>query len=390
MMRVPQKTSNKPWSVVLAGGEGERVRPLVQSWLGRHKPKQYCTFVGTRSMFQHTLNRAAKLTPPDQMVTVVAHGHGYEPWTQLDGISGIQVLRQPLNRDTAAGIFLPLAYIRAQDPEATVVIHPSDHFVYPEDRFVEVVQHMVRAAERHPQRLVLLGVQPDRLELEYGWIQPGATLDQSTSYHVRAVQAFLEKPDTLQASQAMAAGAMWNTLILAAKLHKLWELGWRCFPEMMPLFERLCEAIGGPEERKVLDAIYRVMPDRNFSSGLLQQVPEHVAVIQLTGVLWSDWGKPERIVETLRKIGKQPAFPLELLSGLPPVPASRLKIVGSYGNYGSSPLTLLRKALEGSVPLLVILRATKDLSPAQPGHACPERSRRGSARSFDFAGLRSG
>ncbi|MEC4674461.1 MAG: sugar phosphate nucleotidyltransferase [Nitrospirota bacterium] len=319
-------TPNKPWSIVLAGGEGERVRPLIQSWLGRHRPKQYCTFVGTRSMFQHTLHRAAKLTPPDRMMTVVAHGHGNTPWTQFDGIPGIQVLRQPLNRDTAAGIFLPLAYIRARDPEATVLLYPSDHFVYPEDRFVEVVQHMVWAAERYPQRLVLLGVQPDCLELEYGWIQPGATFDQSSSCHVRAVQAFLEKPNPLQASRAMAAGAVWNTLILAAKLQKLWELGWRCFPEMMPLFERLCEAIGGPEEGKVLDATYRVMPARNFSSGLLQQVPENIAMIELTGVLWSDWGKPERIVETLQKIGKQPAFPLGLLPGLPPVHTSRLKI----------------------------------------------------------------
>lgn len=319
-------TQNKPWSIVLAGGEGERIRPFVQSWLGRHKPKQYCTFVGTRSMFQHTLHRAAKLTTPDRIVTVVAHGHGNEPWTQFDGIQGGQILRQPLNQNTAAGIFLPLAYIRAREPEATVVLFPSDHFVYPEDRFLKVVQFAVQAAEQPPWRLILLGVQPDHPELEYGWIQPGATLNHSPFGHVRAVQEFLEKPDFVQASQAMGAGALWNTLILAAKLQKLWELGWYCFPEMMPLFERLCEAIGSPAEGEVLDAIYRVMPARNFSSGLLQRVPEHIGMIQMTGVLWSDWGKPERIVETLRKIDKQPAFPLGLLSGLPPVHARSLKV----------------------------------------------------------------
>ncbi|GJL53042.1 MAG: mannose-1-phosphate guanylyltransferase [Nitrospirales bacterium] len=319
-------TPNKPWAIVLAGGEGERVRPLVQSWLGRHRPKQYCTFVGTRSMFQHTLHRAAKLTTPDRMVTVVAHGHGNEPWTQFDGISGIQVLRQPLNCDTAAGIFLPLAYIRARDPKATVVLYPSDHFVHPEDRFLKVVQYAVKTAEQTPWRLVLLGVQPDSLELEYGWIQPGSMLDQSSSYQVRAVRAFLEKPNVMQASRAMAEGAVWNTLILAAKLSKLWDLGCHCFPEMMPLFQRLSEAIGGPEEGKVLNAIYEVIPARNFSSGLLQQVPEHVAVMQMNGILWSDWGKPERIVQTLQKIDKQPAFPLSLLSGLPQVHASELKV----------------------------------------------------------------
>ena len=51
-------------SVVLAGGDGERLRPFVQRWLGRHKPKQYCTFIGTRSMFQHTLDRSDRILLP--------------------------------------------------------------------------------------------------------------------------------------------------------------------------------------------------------------------------------------------------------------------------------------------------------------------------------------
>src|SRR5439155_1032627 len=62
------------WSIVLAGGEGERLRPFVQQWLGRHQPKQYCTFVGTRSMFQHTVDRADQLSAPDHRVTVIASG----------------------------------------------------------------------------------------------------------------------------------------------------------------------------------------------------------------------------------------------------------------------------------------------------------------------------
>ncbi|MBI3357845.1 MAG: NTP transferase domain-containing protein [Nitrospirae bacterium] len=64
--------SGQLWSIILAGGEGTRLSSLVHRWLGRPKPKQYCAFVGTRSMFQHTLDRAARLTPPDRMVTVVA------------------------------------------------------------------------------------------------------------------------------------------------------------------------------------------------------------------------------------------------------------------------------------------------------------------------------
>ncbi|MFZ1747278.1 MAG: hypothetical protein WAU17_15270, partial [Nitrospirales bacterium] len=63
------------WSMILAGGEGERTRPFIERWLGYPKPKQYCTFVGNRSMLQHTLDRADRLGAPHQKITVVAQSH---------------------------------------------------------------------------------------------------------------------------------------------------------------------------------------------------------------------------------------------------------------------------------------------------------------------------
>ena len=309
----PHSTSGQLWSIILAGGEGTRVSTLVHRWLGRPKPKQYCAFVGTRSMFQHTLDRASRLTPPDRMVTVVVHSHRHEALAQLDGRGGNTILFQPANRDTAAGVFLPLTYIRARAPQATVVLYPSDHFVYPEDRFLETVRGAVRIAESHPDRVVMLGVAPDRLELDYGWIQPGQSLADPPDEPVQAVRSFLEKPDASQADAALRAGAFWNTLVFAANVDLLWTLGWQCVPDMMPLFKRLSQAIGGPEEGRALKAIYRDMPAKNFSSDLLQRVAEKLAVVELTGVLWSDWGKPERIAETLRRIDRRPAFPLTCL-----------------------------------------------------------------------------
>ena len=302
------------WAIVLAGGEGERVKPMVQRWLGRHRPKQYCTFVGTRSMFQHTVDRAARLTVPSKTVVVAAKGHEPEVRTQLLGRPVEQVLWQPANRDTAAGVFLPLTYVRAHDPDATVVLFPSDHFVYPETRFLSQVRQAVEAVERSPDRLVLLGVQPDRLEREYGWIMPGTDLtERYLGQPIRSVSAFLEKPDPVRADEAMRSGALWNTLVLAAKADKLWELGKCCFGGLLAKFERLGDAIGGPHEADVLEQIYADMPKDNFSAGLLQLRPDAVAVMELENVLWSDWGKPERIAETLRRINRPPAFPAHCL-----------------------------------------------------------------------------
>lgn len=318
-----QRTAKRSlWSLVLAGGEGERVKPFVLRWLGLHRPKQYCTFVGNRSMLQHTVERATMLTSPERTMVVAALHHHREVSSQLRGRPIGKLLLQPTNCDTAAGIFLPLAYLRARDPHAIVVILPSDHFIYPEHQFLETVRQTMVSAEAMPARMLLLGVQPDGLETDYGWIQMGAQLHGSPNYPVHAVSSFLEKPRAAQADAALRAGGLWNTLVLTATVESLWQAGCACFPDMMPLFERLVPAWDTQDERSLLEAAYRKMPVYNFSSHLLQRLPERMAVMELAGVLWSDWGKPERIAETIRRIGKTPAFPLHCLEqpfGLQPV-----------------------------------------------------------------------
>jgi mannose-1-phosphate guanylyltransferase len=327
MSRAPHD-ADRLWSIILAGGEGERVRPLIRRWLGHHRPKQYCTFVGTRSMFQHTVDRATTLIPPGNTVAVVAQQHGPEAVAQLNQRRIGRLILQPENRDTAAGIFLPLTYVRARDPWATVVIYPSDHFVYPESRFLDVVRQATAVADSLPDRLVLLGVLPDRLELEYGWILRGAGLRAGRpDARVHSVQAFVEKPDAARADAALRAGGLWNTFVMVSKLQTLWALGMECFPDLMSLFEQLDQAVASPQEPHVLHAIYQHMPKKNFSSDLLQRRPDRVAVLELTGVLWSDWGKPERIANSLRWLGKRPAFPLRCLEHpFAPTPAATQEV----------------------------------------------------------------
>jgi mannose-1-phosphate guanylyltransferase len=306
--------SNAVWSIILAGGEGERTRPFIQEWLGCSKPKQYCTFVGTRSMLQHTLDRADRLGKPHQKVTVVGEHHlSYARETFNKQQAGEMIL-QPQNCNTAAGIFLPLTYVRARDPNATVAIFPSDHFVFPEDRFVETVRRATRAIQVLKDRLLLLGIRPTNPELDYGWVNVGGILGRNGSSCVQKVNSFLEKPSPLEALQAMANGALWNTMVLVAKVDTLWKLGWQCIPAIMERFERLGKIIGTAHESQTLHQLYRYMPHMNFSSDVLQKVPEHLGVIELEEVLWSDWGRLERIRETLEVLGKKPAFPSEILT----------------------------------------------------------------------------
>ncbi len=309
ILRMPART----WSVVLAGGDGGRINGFIRRWLGRPKPKQYCAFVGGRSLFQHTLDRAARLCDADHIVALVARAHRREAWSALEGRVGGTVLLQPKHRETAAEVFLSLTYVKARDPLATVVIYPSDHFVYPEHRFLDSVKRAAWTAEWLPDRVILLGVSPDRLELDYGWITPGEKLDASSQYQIRAVGSYMEQPSVAEADAALARGALWNTSVLAAKIETLWQIGWQCFPDLMTRFERLEAAIGTPQEGRVLEDIYLDMPAHNLFTALLQHVPDRAAVIEMTGVLWSEWGRPQQIANSLRRIGRKPAFPLECL-----------------------------------------------------------------------------
>jgi mannose-1-phosphate guanylyltransferase len=170
----------------------------------------------------------------------------------------------------------------------------------------------VAAAAASPERLVLIGVTPQGPELDYGWVQPGPRLDGdgAAAYEVAA---FVEKPSPETGDAILSRGGLWNSMVLVGKVATFWNLGWKLVPEIMPLFARYREAVGTPREEVVLSAIYEAMPLRDFSKDVLQKAPEKLAVLPLENVLWSDWGRPERIAETLRAIGAEPAFSEEHL-----------------------------------------------------------------------------
>lgn len=312
-MAISIQQTNGAWTIVLAEGNGAGVSPFVSRWLGRQQPKQYCTFVGARSMFQHALDRAMRLTAPDHVMAVVAGDHRQEAVAQLAGRTLGALLHQSFPHGSAASLFLPLTYVRHRDPRATVIVCPSDHFVYPEERFLTLARQAASAAERLPDRLVLLGAVPDRLELDYGWIQPGARLANPDDDRIQTVHALLERPTIAEADILLRTGGLWNTRAFAANVETLWALGMQRFPRTMPLFDRLGQAIGGPSETRELEAIGQDAPTDDFFSGLIRQGPDQLVVLALTGVLWSDWRTPERITETLRRIDRSPAFPLNCL-----------------------------------------------------------------------------
>jgi mannose-1-phosphate guanylyltransferase len=280
----------------LAGGEGVRLSQFVLDRFGERRPKQYCSFIGERSMLEHTWERAVRIAGADRVVTVIGRGHGRYFEAARAPLSGLLV-EQPANLDTAPGIFLPLSYIMAHDPEATVLVFPSDHFIEPNDVFASYMEEAAELAERMSGRVILTAAAADHPETEYGWIQPGAT--PAGCGRAASVLKFHEKPDARAAGEFFRRGYLWNTFNMAVKAKTLWALGWEHLPGIMDGFEALRAVIGLPEETAVLQAIYGFTEPKNFSTGILEKAIGETLVLSMDEIHWSDWGRPERIEETI-------------------------------------------------------------------------------------------
>lgn len=295
------------WAIMLAGGEGTRLKAFVQQCLGSDAPKQFCTFVGKRTMLQHTIHRASRLIPRSRMVVVGTEHHRAYMEASLGAAPSEWILLQPFQRDTAPGLLLALVHVLRRDPAAVVAVFPTDHFVQPGWRFMETVSEAVRFASQNTGRnIVVLGAQPTAPEPDYGWIQPGQRMAAFIRRPLHRVEGFVEKPAIEEAGRLMEGGWLWNTMVIVAPAQSLFDLIAEAVPQVASYFAMVRLAIGTQQEKRVVQSVYRLLPSLSFSAAVLARHPERLAVLPVHDVVWSDWGRGDRVVGTLRRLGLPP------------------------------------------------------------------------------------
>jgi mannose-1-phosphate guanylyltransferase len=296
------------WGLVLAGGEGKRLEDYVRQLRGESLPKQYVNFIGTRSMLEHTFDRAERLIPRQRILTIVSKHH--LPWRevrqQLSSRSAGTVIVQPENKDTGPGIILPLTYLHKRCPDATVAIFPSDHFILEEDRFIDHVSLATRAVHHDPSQIVLLAMEPQWPETEYGYVVPADYNGHIDMCGCRKAAHFVEKPDLADARLLVAASALWNTMIMVFRVETLLRHIQTLYPDVANLFRSLSEVIGTTAENGKLQEIYRNLRPLNFSKDILEKIAARflaaISVLPVLQVTWSDWGAPQRLLEMKKSL----------------------------------------------------------------------------------------
>jgi mannose-1-phosphate guanylyltransferase len=276
-----------PWVIVLAAGEGRRLSALTRGPEGNSIPKQYCSFGRDRCMLQWALDRALGVSPLERVLAIVAREHRSFWEHELAALPRRNVVVQPRNRGTAAGILLPLLHILARDPEATVCILPADHHVEDEDTLRDALRTAVRAVANDPDRVVLLGVTPEELDTEYGWILPGPGRGDWT----QRVERFVEKPGVTVAAELLLKGAVWNSFVFAGAGRTLLRIIADRLPDLVEAFPR----DGRLADDALVGELYEEIPSRDFSRDVLEGAVDRLAVFPVPPCGWSDLGTPSRL-----------------------------------------------------------------------------------------------
>jgi mannose-1-phosphate guanylyltransferase len=301
----PGRPRKERLAVILAGGDGSRLKSLTKMITGDERPKQFCPIVADRTLLDETRGRVALSIARSNTFFSLTKKHEKFYSRPLWNARRDQLIVQPENKGTAPAILYSLMRLAAKSVDATVAFFPSDHYFADDEAFMANVESAFSAAELNPSAVVLLGIEPEKPETSYGWIEPTDSLFGDMARSVSRVKKFWEKPSTGVAKKLLEAGCLWNSFVMVGKVGTFLDMFKRHLPEMFRMFAASAKLFGTTQEPVVLKSIYAWIDDTNFSSEVLERSSDELLVMRVSDVGWSDWGEPQRVVGTLTNLGIQ-------------------------------------------------------------------------------------
>jgi mannose-1-phosphate guanylyltransferase len=287
----------------MAGGAGTRFWPISRASL----PKQFIDILGTgKTLLQQTFDRFAKLCPTENIFIVTSAEYQDITLNQLPQINESQVLLEPARRNTAPCIAYANFRIQNINPEAKIVVAPSDHLILNEPEFIETVKKAFEFVSTNPS-LLTLGIEPSRPDTGYGYIQINKEEKEIVGSTIKKVKTFTEKPDVELAKFFVESGEFyWNSGIFIWALNTIQYAFETLLDDVFSAFNEKANTFGTPEETKAIEEIYPACRNISIDYGIMEKASNVYVLGADFG--WSDLGTWTSLYEHSEKNEQQNAL----------------------------------------------------------------------------------
>jgi len=265
----------------MGGGIGSRFWPFSRE----ARPKQFLDFFGTgRSLLQMTVDRFKKILPVENIYIVTNNEYAQMVLDELPELKPNQVLLEPMRRNTAPCIAFATYHINSFNPNANIVVAPSDHLILKEDEFLHIIQNAFNFVSKY-NTLLTLGIRPSRPETGYGYIQ----MSEEKLDGVNKVKVFTEKPNLELAKVFFESGEfLWNSGIFIWNNKTILDALHQYLPEITTRFDMGLSAFGTEREKAFIDENFPFCPNISIDYGIMEKANN--VYVQAAEFGWSDLG----------------------------------------------------------------------------------------------------
>ena len=277
--------------VLMAGGVGVRFWPYSRN----SKPKQFLDVLGTgKTLLQSTIDRFLPICPVENIYVVTHDEHADLVRQQLPQLGSDQILAEPMRKNTAACIGYASYKIAQRNPDAVIVVTPSDHLILMEEEFQDVIKKASDQAKSQ-DKLITLGITPSRPETGYGYIQ-----FHTEKTFAKKVKTFTEKPELSLAKKFIESGDfVWNSGIFIWGVKAIVDAFHSYLPEMAEVFDDIKTKLGTSEEKEAILSAYSQCKNISIDYGVMEKAQN--VYVCLGTFTWSDLGSWASIHEISHK-----------------------------------------------------------------------------------------
>lgn len=283
----------------MAGGAGTRFWPLSRD----NKPKQFLDILNTgETLLQMSFRRLKEFCPVENIL-VVTHSNFYDlVKEQIPVIDDQNILCEPIRRNTAPCIAYATYKIKERNPEATIIVAPSDHIIIKENVFSQTCVDAMSAASRNDW-IITIGITPNRPETGYGYIQFNTSSENSENPNLKKVKTFTEKPQKELATTFIESGDfLWNAGIFISSVKTLINAFNKHLSDVGSIFANGAQKYGSPMEKEFIANAYQMCPNISMDYGVMEKASN--VYVTACDMGWSDLGTWGALHENSEKDAK--------------------------------------------------------------------------------------